>query len=194
MGLGAAMAGGNPEDGREEDDFYPTPWEVTEALLRKYKFGDRVIHECCAGDGAMVEVIQRHGYEVVASDIVQRGASNVIIQDFLTLKQPMAKVVVTNPPFKLAAQMIEHGMGELGLDCMCLVLKSTFFHARNRHGLFQRHKPKVVAPLLWRPDFLQKGRPTMDCSWFIWVRGNTNDPIYRPLKKPDASRLAVAIT
>ena len=45
MGIGAAMAGGNPTTGRQENDFYPTPSDVTKALLYEYDFGPK-IHEC----------------------------------------------------------------------------------------------------------------------------------------------------
>lgn len=188
------MSGGNPAEARQEDDFYPTPPEPTIALLRRYNFGKRVIHECAAGDLAMASVIEQFGYAVVASDLVLRTAEQgVIQQDFLTLEKPLAPVVITNPPFNLAAKFIEHGMGELQLDGLALLLKSTFFHASTRLPLFERFKPKVVAPLTWRPDFLGKGRPTMDVSWFIWMRGNENYPVYRPLRKPEAPQITRAI-
>lgn len=193
MSIGAKMAGGNSATGRKKDDFYATiDNDVTEALLQTFSFGNRVIHECACGTGEMAEVIKAYGYDVVSTDLVDRGYGQGGI-DFLTLAQPVTPVVITNPPFKVAADFIEHGMGELQLAGMALLLKSTYFHAIKRKPLFDRFPPVVVAPLLWRPDFSGQGSPTMEFSWFIWKRGFKGRPAYRLLQKPSASRLVSAI-
>src|SRR5438874_12973499 len=58
-GLGAMMAGGNPDEerGRQKDDFYSTPLEVTQALMHYLCRVDTTllgrptgIWEPCAGD------------------------------------------------------------------------------------------------------------------------------------------------
>lgn len=188
-GLGAKMAGGNSATGRKQDDFYATiDTDVTEALLQRFSFGRRKIHECACGTGEMAEVIKAYGYDVVATDLVDRGYGIGNI-DFLSLAQPAAPVVITNPPFKVAADFIEHGMGELKLDGMSLLLKSTYFHAIKRKPLYDKFPPLIVAPLLWRPDFSGQGSPTMEFSWFIWKQGFRGHPRYIPLEKPAASRL-----
>lgn len=195
-GLGAAMAGGNPAVGRRDDDFYPSPWEVTDALLRAIAFTSKgkklKVHECACGTGEMADVIRAHGYEVVATDLVDRGYGQKL--DFLTLAQPLAPVVITNPPFNLAHKFIEHALGNLNVAGLALVLKSTYWHARSRKALFDRFKPRIVAPMLWRPDFLGLGRPTMECCWTIWTRGYQGPTEYRLLQKPDAPLYACAIS
>ena len=57
---------------RLSDDFYATPAWVTEALLRHIRFRGPIWEPCC-GDGAMSTVLGRHGYEVVSTDIADRG-------------------------------------------------------------------------------------------------------------------------
>lgn len=183
MGLGAAMAGGNPADGRQSDDFYPTPPEVTRGLLRVMNFGERVILEPAAGNYAMAGEIERAGYKVIASDLVPRDP-RVIQQDFFQLRTTTAKAIITNPPFSLATQFIEHSLDVLEVDYLALVLKSTFWHASTRLPLFERLRPAIIAPITWRPDFLNKGRPTMDCSWIVWKRGFTGFTRYLPIRKP----------
>lgn len=193
MGLGMAMAGGGDPAARKKDDFYATvDTDVTEALLSRFRFGDRKIHECACGTGEMAEVIKLYGYDVVATDLVDRGygAGNI---DFLTLAQPAAPVVITNPPFKLAQEFVEHGMLDLKLDAMALFLKSTWYHAVSRKPFFDRIRPFVKLDLTWRVDFSGQGRPTMECSWFIWKRGYTDYPTFRPLERPKARRCVSAI-
>lgn len=187
-GIGAKMAGGNSATGRKQDDFYATTdTNVTEALLQEFSF-DGTIHECACGTGEMAEVIKKYGYEVVATDLVDRGYGLCNI-DFLSLAQPAAPIVITNPPFVIAADFIRHGVGELKLECMALLLKATYFHAESRKALFDRFPSAYVCPLLWRPDFTGQKRPVMEFAWFIWDRNNTSESRYKPLSRPATSRL-----
>lgn len=180
--MGAAMAGGNPANGRKKNDFYPTPDNVTQALLNNFNFKD-VIFEPAAGDGAMVKVLQRNGKRVIAADLEPRHPK-IHELDFLKLNKLPAKTIITNPPFNIAEKFIRHAM-ELGVEEMALVLKSTYFHAKTRYPLFKEYQPSAVCPLLWRPDFLGLGRPTMEVAWFIWEKSDgVEDTRYIPLIKP----------
>lgn len=181
-GIGAAMAGGNPREGRQGADFYPTPDEVTEALLREVRFTGPVWEPAC-GDGAMVRVIQRHGLEVIGTDLVDRGMGGGV--DFLGCRELLAPEIVTNPPFTLAERFIRHAHA-LGAETVALVLKSTYWHAGGRTGLFREHQPTMVYALNWRPDFLQKGAPTMECVWCVWRKGHWGATLFDVLERPVA--------
>jgi hypothetical protein len=176
------MTGGNAAAGRQKDDFYPTPDDVTVALCRVVKFKGS-IHEPCCGDGAMARVLTKHGYSVTGTDLIDRGfGSQVSIFD---VKEPLGDNIVTNPPFNLAADIIEHCLTHLKPQRMAMVLKSTYWHAKTRQKLFQATRPTAVMPLLWRPDFLGQGRPTMEVMWCLWDARYQNKPtIYLPLKRP----------
>jgi hypothetical protein len=84
---------------REGQDFYATPAWVTESLLRHVRFRGPVWEPCC-GDGAMAEVLARHGYDVVASDIADRGFG-VAGVDFLACRGVPGgcRSIITNPPY-----------------------------------------------------------------------------------------------
>lgn len=181
MGLGSAMAGGNPADERQERDFYPTPTEVTKALIAAETFYGPIVEPAC-GDGAMGKVFEAMGLPVQASDIHPLGYGTR--RDFFDIESidPDASIV-TNPPFDLAADFIAHGLS-LKPRKLCLVLKATYWHAASRGGLFQKSRPAAVYPLLWRPDFLGKGRPTMDVCWTVWRRGHVGPTVYQPLQRP----------
>ena len=57
---------------RQENDFYPTPEWVTEALLSCVTLRGAVWEPCC-GDGGMARTIAARGHQVIASDIADRG-------------------------------------------------------------------------------------------------------------------------
>jgi len=84
---------------RKGSDFYATPSWVTEALLHHVKFRGPVWEPCC-GDGAMSTVLADHGYDVVSTDIADRGFGTPNV-DFLTCQSvPSAcRSIVTNPPY-----------------------------------------------------------------------------------------------
>lgn len=195
MGLGKAMAGGGKSEDRQTGDFYPSPSDVTEALLRVHSF-DRVWEPAC-GDGAMVRVLRKNGCYVVPSDLVIRSdydgsvdkdgslSETPMEMDFTyqSVRPQTVSAIITNPPFSLAQTFIETAMG-LAVQRVAFVLKSSYWHAKSRHELFKRHTPSHIHPLLWRPDFMELGRPTMEVMWCVWTRGHAGLPVYQPLEKP----------
>jgi hypothetical protein len=181
MGLGSAMAGGNPREGRQPRDFYGTPAEVTKALLVSEWIQGPVLEPAC-GDGAMAKVFEEAGHTVTASDIEPLGYG--VKRDFFSISQiDPETIIVTNPPFNLAEKFIEHGLS-LKPKKLALVLKASYWHAKSRLELFERTRPAVIYPLTWRPDFLDKGRPTMEVCWTVWRRGHVGPTLYAPLRKP----------
>jgi hypothetical protein len=80
-------------------DFYATPAWVTAALLRHVRLRGPVWEPCC-GDGAMSTVLAEHGYDVVSTDLVDRGFGQPGI-NFLTCHAVPGgcRSVVTNPPY-----------------------------------------------------------------------------------------------
>jgi hypothetical protein len=212
-GLGAAMAGGNPgrlatEDReRAEDDFYPTPRAVTEALARRYAhaLATRIVWEPCAGDGAMVDVLRPYvvhpgaGGLILPTDIAPRRIDVAPVDlfdprvDAAQHFRERVECVVTNPPFNLAVRIIERILapGFLPkLNFLALVLKGSFWHAKTRLPLFERVPPYAVHPLTWRPDFHALGRPTMEVMWCVWVPGLLTTTEYIPLREAMKAKAA----
>jgi hypothetical protein len=173
-GLGAMMAGGNPAEGRQDDDYYATPPEATQALIAAYGLNLHcrgIIHEPCCGDGKISEVLKADNHTVISTDLVYRGYGHQFDIFELTAGNGFEPypIVITNPPFNLAERIVRHVLGTWKSECLILLLKSTFFHAADRaDDLWNTYRPSRVYMLPWRLDFLGKGRPTMECSWFIW--------------------------
>ena len=172
------IVGGNTAYKRHESDFYPTPANVTCALLDflELPIGTTIWEPAC-GEGHMAEVMRDYGYEVIATDL-QQG------DDFLTSGDYNCDWIITNPPFSIADQFIQRCVRS-GRP-FALLLKSQYWHAKSRLGLFRNNPPTFVCQLTWRPDFTfktrGKGSPLMDVMWVIWERGSITR--YVPLEKP----------
>lgn len=184
-GLNASrINGGNTAYARAKGDLYPTPPEVTYALLDFLGlFGGTKIWEPACGNGDMVREMEAWGYQVIGTDISMG-------QDFLTTSPVPCDWIITNPPFSLSEGFVRR-CWNIGKP-FALLLKSQFWHARKRMKLFRDAPPAWVLPLTWRPDFLSKtrgGKPLMDVLWCVWVPGKPSfGTHYQPLSRPKVRR------
>lgn len=175
------LAGGNGH--RRAMDFYPTPPDVTEALIKElYHTGlayeGQEVWEPAAGDGDMVRELRRQGLDVHGSDI-REG------HDFLTMTALLNGAgyqwIITNPPFSAAEPFIRHAMDLT--PRVAMLVKAQFFHAAKRIWLFYETRPGLILPLTWRPDFTGRGGSMLDMIWVVWHPEATATE-YRPLVRP----------
>lgn len=189
------LTGGGYQAKRRELDYYPTPKNVTTALMDFLFQEDRIdkdynIWECACGEGAMSEVIKSYGINVFSSDISNTEYGIPYIDFLNPQNNQQFDGIITNPPFNQSEQFIKKALTQSRLVCM--LLKSQYWHAKRRFELFENLPPAYVLPLTWRPDFLEheriegerKGSPTMEVAWSIWMRGYKHHTIYKPLMKP----------
>lgn len=189
VSIGAVMTGGafTRQRERQENDWYPTPPQVTHGLLNHFKIkkmGD--IWEPCAGNGAIMDVLNSRlpSSKVWAHDIAPQR-EDIVQANFLEIEKPPGDdvTIITNPPFNLAEKFIRHGF-EIGVKRQAMLLKSTFFHASRRTKLFEQYRPSHVLPLNWRVDFMNLGRPTMEVSWFCWLEPCAKTTTYDIIRRP----------
>lgn len=188
-----ALTGNGRPEHRREHDFYPTPPDVTHALMRF--LGEicvrRVVWEPACGDGSMAKVIASYGNHVIASDIRKDCGYGDGGIDYLGTTMPhRVNAVITNPPFNLSVPFILKALGD-ATNLVAMLLKSQYWHSRNRYDLFMNHRPQFICPLTWRPNFAhEKGnKPTMEVAWTVWVKNydkwRPDITNYVPLLRPD---------
>ena len=169
---------------RSKKDFYPTPSNVTEALMEVVNLsGCRVLEPAC-GQMHMVDVLMKYAESVDYFDKYDTYSGK--LGDFLESKNNGYDWIITNPPFNLSVEFIEHALQEHKCN-VALLLKSQYWHSAKRKGLFDKHKPKGVYPLTWRPDFhfgSKGGSPTMDVIWVVWNNTPSEFTEYQPLSRP----------
>lgn len=175
------IVGANSQNGRHKNDFYPTPPDVTVALLDFLQIpkGGKIWEPAC-GQNHMVKVMRDRGYDVIGTDI-QGGV------DFLTADLPEGvDWIITNPPFNVSQEFIERCIEHH--KPFALLLKSQYWHAAKRANLFMRYPPSYILPLTWRPDFTGEGASLMDMMWCVWDFKGLSFSLYKPLKRPRMER------
>jgi len=178
------LTNSSTESKRRELDFYPTPPEATQALIDFGVVPPGRVWEPACGEGHMAEVFRQNGFAVLATDIRETGYGSVA--NFLSVGSSHgASSIITNPPFNISAEFIEHAI-KLEVPVVAMLLKSQYWHAAKRAALFEKYPPAYILALTWRLDFMmgeRGGSPTMECLWSVWIEGDT-DTKYRLLKKP----------
>lgn len=181
------LATGGDKSKRRELDFYPTPPDVTHALLSFLNLPeDLFVWEPACGDGAMSKVLGAYFKDVRSSDIRESGYGEGGV-DFLA-SSFHCDAVITNPPFNASEEFIRHALKQAPIVAM--VLKSQYWHAKKRSILFQEHPPAWVLPLTWRPDFMggeRGGAPTMEVHWTVWIEDD-KDTKYRLLQRQEVRK------
>ena len=149
---------------RAPRDAYYTPRPVVEALLPHLRLGPgHLILEPAVGDGAIADVMQRTGANVVGLDISE-GA------DYLTwTPQKRPDLIITNPPFSQAQAFAEKALRES--DCVIILERLDFLGAACRLAFWQANPPTHLFALVPRPSFNGAGTDSCNYGWFCWDRG-----------------------
>lgn len=165
----SVMIGGD-NGTRQANDFYPTPPDVTRALIKAALPSPPVsVWEPACGEGDMVRELAAAGFNVWGSDVVSG-------KDFLTAPPPrQVDWIVTNPPFKLAEAFIRRAQELSPKEGFAMLTKATFWQAKRRTKLFRDNPPALILALNWRPDFMGRGAPTMDFIWNVWYTDDYHD-------------------
>lgn len=181
---------------RKAADFYPSPPDVTVALMEFLQLPpEQFIWEPACGDGSMSRVIEAYDQNVLSTDLREDSGYGQGGVDFLTFDtDPKAGIpysavyndwIITNPPFNLAEAFIRKSLSIT--PNVAMLLSNQYWHAATRKRLFDDHPPAWVLPLLWRPAFLEKERgksPMMNVFWIVWKEGQ-HDARYRLLTRPE---------
>lgn len=111
----------NSDSVREQDDFYATDPKALQMLLKAapdifyiYREMGWKIWEPACGNGNLSKCLQENGFVVLSTDLKDRGYGKCGV-DFLKANT-QCKMIITNPPYKLATEFIEHAMEILPKD------------------------------------------------------------------------------
>ena len=161
-------------------DSYPTPRIAVESLLAAEPDVLNTmarVWEPAAGDGNIVHVLRDNGIPVIASDIERYSFALHFVGDFLQQTQAPAgtAVLVTNPPYRLAAQFAEHAL-TLVPD-VYLLLRLAFLESVGRTELLEHSGLRRVLvfrkrlPRMHRQNWDgPKSSSSMAFAWMCWRR------------------------
>ncbi len=182
----------NPNSEREQNDFYATDSFAIVKMAEKLKeIGiSQNLWECACGKGHLSKPLVELGYDVLSTDLVNRGYGET--ENFFTSNRKWNGDIITNPPFKNAVDFIEKSMELLqnGKKAIFL-LKIQFLETESRKELFKRcglkrvivNSNRICCAMNGDFDlyFKKKGNRytggTQCYAWFVFEKGYTGNPI-----------------
>lgn len=182
-------ASNHSETERQTEDYYATPDIATELLCGLEVFSKNILEPAC-GEGAISKVLKKYGYNVESMDLIDRGYGKGGV-DFLQYDEMVDKDIITNPPYSLAAEFVEHAM-DIVTDGhkVAFFLKLTFLEGEKRRALFKKYPPKKIYVSVSRIDCAKNGEFKLDrdgkqkhsggavCyAWFVFEKGFKGSPI-----------------
>lgn len=177
-------ASNHVEEEREKNDYYATESKATELLLELEQFSPD-IWECACGQGHMSEVLKAAGYNVVSTDLIDRGYGQGNV-DFLRCTGQFPGSIVTNPPYKYAQEFVEHALELVPEgEKVAMFLKLQFLEGKARRELFKKYPPKTVYVSSSRLICAKNGEfdkvtsSAVAYCWYIWEKGYTGDTIIK---------------
>jgi len=172
---------------RQRQDYYATEPKAIKLLLDVEKFNKNV-WECACGGGHMADVLVKHGYNVRASDLIDRGYGEV--RDFLFWNDEIWNGdIITNPPYSKAQEFIEKAIDIIPKgNKVAMFLKIQFLEGKRRKKLFIEQPPKVIyvssSRLLCAKNaefekMIEGGGSAVAYGWFIWQKGYRGETIIK---------------
>lgn len=194
------------QDARDPLDFDPTPEDATASFLAAEASHIRAlgntVWENAVGAGHIATVLQSHAFEVIGSDVVNRGWPDTIVRSFYDFTSAPAPIIITNPPYAEINARDGHGrwlwhtMNLGGVQYVAMLLNAEWAFARinGMDELFAKHPPSIEYKCCWKIDFRGGGNPPQRNSWFVWDTRHRGETITRRLfRETDDRQLAMEV-
>lgn len=178
---------------RAEYDYYATEPKAVTYLLEVEKFTGSIWENAC-GEGHLSKELIKNGYDVVSTDLIDRGYGTGGV-DFFKCDEPRATNIVTNPPYAFAQEWVEHSLEILHSGSkLALFLPIQFLEGAKRKNMFMKTPPvrihvfssRILCGMngnFYSTDkegntiYDKNGNPKRMSSakcyaWFVWEVGN----------------------
>jgi hypothetical protein len=157
---------------RKERDLYETPEWVTKALLPYVPGRIKDVWEPACASGKMTRALNTIIPTVYGTDI-DLGI------DFLEQSSSPYDAIITNPPYVLAREFIDHALTltKRRWGYVAMLLRTDYDHASTRTHLFGwpfSRKVVLTKRIKWFED--SKGQPSFNHAWFIWDWKHSGPP------------------
>ena len=156
-----------------DTDFYPTPmWCLENIDVDWSKF--KTAHEPCRGDGRISDWLANKGLITSYTEITEGT-------DFFKWSNTV-DLIITNPPFSLAQEFIDHATANA--TTVFMLLRLNFLGSIKRYEWWSNNKPKAIYVLSKRPSFTGNGTDATDYGWFVWDKSEKIVPGVHFVKPP----------
>lgn len=133
---------------REKDDYYATDVSAIDMLHKHNLLVDGKYWECACGDGRLSERLKEYGYDVISSDLFDRGYG-VTGVDFL-IQENGYDNIITNPPYTFINDFLVKGI-ELAEHRLYIFARLQTLETIGRYNkVFKDNPPRYVCPFVKR--------------------------------------------
>ena len=151
---------------RVERDYYPTPYEAVVPLL-KHLMPKTVFVEPCAGDGRLVDHLERHGHRCIQASDIDPRRRDVDRMDAFNCDVENGSVVITNPPWdrRILHPLINHFSAQAPT---WLLFDADWMHTKQAAPYMDRLEASVsVGRVKWIEGSKMTGKD--NCCWYLFT-------------------------
>jgi hypothetical protein len=146
-------------------DFYPTPYEAVVPLAAHIVPGTTFV-EPCAGDGALIDHLERIGLDCLNAFDIEPQRSDINRADARNILFCRANCFITNPPW--SREMLHAIIENLSMQAPTwLLFDADWMHTR-QSAPFMPYLRKIVSVgrVKWIPDSPFTGKD--NCCWYLF--------------------------
>jgi len=173
-------ASAHTEYERPTNDYYATDPNALKAFLKAYESDghklNKKVWECACGlDKNLSNYLSENEYDVKATDIT-------FGQDFLEDDSNWDGDILTNPPFKLAKQFVDHSLDKINDgNKVIMLLRIQFLEGQRRYDWFKSgclknvyiHSKRIK---IWLNNDQSISGNALCFAWFVWEKGYQKSP------------------
>lgn len=177
-------ASNHTSEPRADYDYYATDPRAVPLLLEQEEFTP-IIYEPACGEGHISKPLEERGYQVICSDIVDRGIGeqrNFLLYDAKNIPYD----IITNPPYVHALEFVQKALDIVAQGRkVAMFLKLTFLESKGRKEFFRKNPPRTVYVSSGRlgcaknGDFKAHSVRAIAYAWYVWEKGYQGDTVLK---------------
>lgn len=133
----------------------------------------------CLRGGHLAKRLEELGHTVVATDLVYRGYGIGSIDFLMTQDEPNGSdCIITNPPYKISTEFVEHGIRLMGDKPVIMLLKTTALEGKGRwerlyrngwlHEVYQFKERLLCAKNGDFDSMIRGGGSAVAYAWYVF--------------------------
>lgn len=171
---------------REVNDYYATDPKAVDALVGAYELPKKIWEPAC-GAGHLVGRLLELGYDVEATDLIDRGCGEGGVNFLCEMDAHDCDCILTNPPYKYATEFVVRALELLPEGGVCaMFVKTTFLESEKRwNAIWSKNPPRYVFQFIKRilcamnGDFDAYTSSAASYCWMVWEKGWKGDTVIR---------------
>lgn len=177
---------------RHKTDYYVTPVREIEKFLTSFNYnfnGKKILDPCAGGDeahGMSYPDAFRNLYNInIDTNDIREDSLASIKSDYLDNEFSGYDVIITNPPFFCATEIIEKALQDVNEGgVVIMLLRLNFFGSKERNPFFKNNMPTYCFVHSKRMSFTgDKATDSIEYMHAVWIKGS--NPEFSNLKVLD---------